>query len=194
MNLKKNARILVKNKRMRLTDYWRYLVVLILAGVISGCASTLPPPKWMFERDAINLHIKSHSELNLKNEIPHTLLICVYQLKDPIAFERLASDTAGLYKLLECELFDASVVTSNKLFVHPDQSKNLMFDRAEGVKHVAFVAGYYTIEKERIVRLFDVPVVIEKKGFLWGEKKQKPGNLKINLFLGPKQILAAKGN
>jgi len=184
----------MKNKNIWKLFDWRFLLFLLLVGSISACASTLAPPQWSFERDAIKLHIDVDDQLNLKNEIPHTLLLCVYQLQDPIAFDRLAADTAGLYKLLECELFDPSVATSKRLFVHPGQNQNHLFDRAAGVKHIAVVAGYYTIEKERIVRLFDIPVVIEKKGFLFGKKKKKPGIVEMHLTLGPKQILAAKGN
>jgi len=171
----------------------RFFILFLLTAAIGACASTLPPPQWEFERDAVKLHVKADPQLNLKNDVSHTLLLCVYQLRDPIAFDRLASDTAGLYKLLECDLFDASVATSNRLFVHPGETHNYVFDRAAGVKHIAVVAGYYTIQKERIVRLFDIPVVIEKMGLLWGKKKQKPGGMEIQLTLGPKQILAAKG-
>ena len=179
---------------MSLKPAWRFLFALLLITGICACASTLPPPQWGFERDAIRLHINADAQLNLRNEVPHTLLLCIYQLRDPIAFDRLAADTAGLYKLLECELFDGSVATSNRLIIHPGQDQNHLFDRAAGVKHVAVVAGYYTIEKHRIVRLFDIPVVIEKMGLLFGKKKQKPGIMEIQLTLGPKQILAAKGN
>ena len=184
----------MKNKIIWKLFDWRFLLFLVLVGSISACASTLAPPQWSFERDAIRLHINADAQLNLRNEVPHTLLLCIYQLRDPIAFDRLAADTAGLYKLLKCELFDGSVATSNRLFIHPGQDQNHLFDRAAGVKHIAVVAGYYTIEKERMVRLFDIPVVIEKKGFLFGKKKQKPGIVEMHLTLGPKQILAAKGN
>ena len=194
MNSKKNVRTLLKIRHMPPAIDWRLLFTLILFAGICACASTLPPPQWVFERDAIRLHLNADAQLNLRNEVPHTLLLCVYQLRDPIAFDRLAADTAGLYKLLECELFDGSVATSNRLIINPGQDQNQLFDRAAGVKYVAIVAGYYTIEKNRIVRLFDIPVVIEKTGLLFGKKKQKPGIIDIHLTLGPKQILAAKGN
>ena len=194
MNSKKNVRTLLKIRHMQPAIDWRLLFTLILFAGICACASTLPPPQWVFERDAIRLHLNADAQLNLRNEVPHTLLLCVYQLRDPIAFDRLAADTAGLYKLLECELFDGSVATSNRLIINPGQDQNQLFDRAAGVKYVAIVAGYYTIEKNRIVRLFDIPVVIEKTGLLFGKKKQKPGIIDIHLTLGPKQILAAKGN
>jgi len=62
-------------------------------------------------------------------------------------------------------------------------------DRAEGARYVAVAAGYYLLEKERMVRLYEIPVVIEKKGFIKRSKTQKLGILEIDLRLGPEQIL-----
>jgi predicted component of type VI protein secretion system len=121
------------------------------------------------------------------------LLVCVYQLKDPNAFNQLAEDNDGLYKLLECELFDSSVATSKKLIARPGQDKNFVFDRAEGAKYVAVAAGYYVLHKDRMIRLFNIPVITEKKGFFRRKKIQKPGPLNIELTLGPRQILTVEG-
>jgi len=41
--------------------------------------------------------------------------------------------------------------------------------------------------------LFDIPVVIEKKGFFGRKKIKKPGPLNIELTLGPRQILTVEG-
>lgn len=194
MNLKKNVRTLLKNKGVEMKFYHRCLLLSLLSLVISGCASSPSPPKWIFQREAIDVHITADPQLNLKDGTPHTLLLCVYQLQNPVPFDRLAADTAGLYRLLECELFDASVATSSRMFVHPGEDQHRVFDRAEGARHVAVVAGYYTIEQERIVKLFDIPVDIERSGFLWRKKEKKPQRTEIQIILGPKQILSAKGN
>ncbi|GAJ08275.1 unnamed protein product, partial [marine sediment metagenome] len=49
--------------------------------------------------------------------------------------------------------------------------------------------GYYLLEKKRMVRLYEIPVVIEKKGIIKRSKIQKLGILEIDLRLGPEQIL-----
>jgi type VI secretion system VasD/TssJ family lipoprotein len=169
------------------------LFFLLLTGLLAACASTIQPPQWVFERDAIRLEIQADPQLNIKNGVAHTLLLCVYQLQEPTAFERLAADPAGLHELLECGLFDPSATTSKRLFIHPGEATEVMLDRASGTRHLAVVAGYYTIERERIARLLDVPVVVEKKGLLGGSKRQKAGRLAVELYLGPKQILSAEG-
>ena len=168
-------------------------LVMIISMVYSCASQPLPPPQWQYEKEAIKLHIKADAKLNLEEGTPHTLLVCVYQLKDPNAFNQLAGDDNGIYKLLECELFDTAVATSKRLFIRPGQDMNFVDDRAEGAKYVAIVAGYYILHKDRMIRLFDIPVVTEKKGFFRRKKIQKPGPLNIELTLGPQQILSVEG-
>ncbi len=184
----------MRNRGLKALFSRRFLMMCVILCFLFSCASTPPPPNWVFQREAIALHLKSDPQLNLKDGAPHTLLVCVYQLQNPIPFDRLASDTAGLYRLLECELFDPSVATSNRLFVHPGQDQHRAFDRAEGARHIAIVAGYYTIEKERIVKLIDIPVAIRRSGFLWLKKRQEPQPVEIEIVLGQKQISSVKGN
>lgn len=191
MNSRKNAGNSWRIRSAAPGRYWPYLLVFLFAGALLGaCATQVLPPAWPFQREAIDLQIKADPELNRRDGDPHTVLVCIYQLKNPIAFDRLAADTAGLYTLLECESFDASVATSQRLFVAPGQKLQRTFDRAEGVRHVALVAGYYTIEKDRIARVQDVPVEIRESGFFSRKSRQHPRDLEMEVILGPKQILS----
>ena len=165
------------------------LSCLFLVLLIWSCAGKqLPPPELEYEEAAIKIHVNSDPQLNLSDGKPHTLLVCVYQLKDPNTFNQLAGDQEGLYRLLECGLFDASVAGAKKLIVQPGQDITFNLDRAEGAKYVAVAAGYYLIERERIVRLYEIPAVIEKKGIIRRTKKKKLETLDIDLRLGPQQI------
>ena len=168
----------------------RTIAMLCIISILAvACASQpLPPPKWSYEKDAIEIHLQADPKLNFDDGVAHTLLVCLYQLKDPNAFNQLSDDTDGIYKLLECGLFDAGVATSKRLIVHPGKDVTVTLDRAEGAKYVAAVAGYYVLQKDRMIRMFDIPVVIEKKGFIKTTKISKPGILKIELELGPSQI------
>ena len=168
----------------------RTIAMLCIISILAvACASQpLPPTKWSYEKDAIEIHLQADPKLNFDDGVAHTLLVCLYQLKDPNAFNQLSDDTDGIYKLLECGLFDAGVATSKRLIVHPGKDVTVTLDRAEGAKYVAAVAGYYVLQKDRMIRMFDIPVVIEKKGFIKTTKISKPGILKIELELGPSQI------
>jgi type VI secretion system VasD/TssJ family lipoprotein len=198
----------------------KILVTLFLCGVVLlnySCASkkaptppvfkpysetVAPPPPppvivmptaWSFGKDAIQLHMKSDPRLNLYDGVPHTLLLCIYQMADPNAFNQLREEKDGLPKLLECTRFDSSVASSRRHIMQPAKELTLSYDRAEGAKYVGIVGGYYQLEKENSVRLFQIPVTEE---FL-DEKKQtktmKPDNLNIRLYLGPQLIQEIKG-
>lgn len=167
--------------------------VVIALFLVSCAAKVLPPPQWAYEKDAIKLRVKADPMLNLDDGKAHTLYACIYQLKDPNGFNQLSGDESGLYKLLDCKLFDQGVAVSKRLIVHPGEDTTLVLDRAENAKYLAVVAGYYDIVKERITRLIEIPVVIEEKGFFSKEKKKKPGLLDVTLFLGPQQIDKIEG-
>lgn len=170
------------------------VLTVLLALMLCSCASSpLPPPDWEYAKGAINLQLKSDAELNFREGTAHTLVVCVYQLKDPNAFNQLAGYTDGLYKLLECSLFDDSVAVSKRIIVYPGQDVTLQLDRAEGAKYVAIVAGYYLIQKERIVRLYKVPIIQKRKSMTSLAKITEPGPLSINLVLGSQQIQTAQG-
>ena len=170
-------------------NFFRPVCLLLFIFLICSCASQpLPPPEWRYEKDAIQIHVKAHPQLNFTEGMPHTLAICLYQLRDPNVFNQLAGDTDGIYKLLGCSLFDASVTSSERLIINPGQDSTFLLDRLEGSKYVGILAGYYLIQRERILRLLEIPIIIEKKGWIKRTKISKPGPFNIELVLGPRQI------
>lgn len=166
------------------------VICLTLCAFLFSCAGAPKEPvKWGYEKDAIVIHAKADKMLNYKDKKAHALVICVYQLTTPNAFNRLADSRQGLYELLECSVFDpASVAGSKQIVVNPGKDVNVKLDRAEGARYVALVAGYYaTIEKSKIVRIYQIPEVAERKGVTM-TKTVRPGILDIDIILGSKQI------
>lgn len=162
--------------------------------VLFSCAAkVLPPPQWSYEKDAIKLGIIADPLLNLDDGKAHTLHVCVYQLKDPNGFNQLANDPDGLYKLLDCGVFDQSVAASKRLIVNPGEKTTLVLDRAENAKYLAIVAGYYGLLKDRITRLVEIPVIISEEGVFAKKRKNIPGRLDVSVFLGPQQIDKIEG-
>jgi type VI secretion system VasD/TssJ family lipoprotein len=169
--------------------HFEVLCPLLLMFLVYSCVSRpIAPAEWRYEKEAIHVSLSADPLLNLYDGAPHTLHICVHQLKDPNAFLQLADDEEGLYSLLECSRFDASVISHKSLSIQPGQDATFVLDRAQGAKYVTVVAGYYWLQKEGMMRLFDVPVIIEKKGLIRRTKTAKPGPLNIELTLGPQQI------
>jgi len=166
-----------------------YLFLTAFLILICSCASQpLPPAQSEPAPKAIRLQLTSDPQLNYYNNLPHSLLVCVYQLSNLNELNQLADDTEGIYKLRECTLFDSSVTQAKRLIVHPKQDLNLELDRAQGTKYVAIVAGYQLLEKERVLRMYEVPEIVEKKGWIRRTKTLKLGPLDISLRLGPQQI------
>lgn len=169
------------------------LGLLIMLALVWSCATTPaktggePAAQWEYEKDAISLQLKVDKQLNFKDRKPHSLALCVYQLKSPNAFNQLAGDRNGIYQLLQCQIFDPSVAVSKQIFVTPGKDVDTKLDRAEGATYVAVVAGYYGIDKDKIVRLYKIPEITERKGVML-TKVTKPGKLEIRLILGAVQL------
>jgi type VI secretion system VasD/TssJ family lipoprotein len=120
-------------------------VLLILGGCSSSSAlkDTLPriPPDYSYRKQAIDLHLKADPQLNLFHRTPHTLLLCIYHLRDPNPSNRLRDEHDGLQRLLDCGRFGPSVVYSRRLVIQPGQELRESLDRPEGTRQVAVAAG-----------------------------------------------------
>ena len=166
-----------------------FLALLALLLLISSCSTKVVElEKWPFEARGIKIAYKADTNLNLYEDKSHTLFVCVYQMKDPNAFNELRLDRTGLMKLLECKRFDQGVSNSESLIVHPGDENTVVFDRAEDARFVGIVAGYYTLWPNNVTRLLLVPVKIEKSGWLVVKKTAVPGQLSIKLFFGPEEV------
>lgn len=167
-------------RQCKLIVIWLGLVFL----VCSCATKPLPEPVVEYAKNAVIIYVKADPQLNLYAGTPHTLFVCIYQLKDPNALNQLAGDQDGLGRLLECSLFDASVTAAKKLIIQPGQHETFVLDRAEGTRYVAVVAGYSRIERDRILRMYDIPV----KGLIRRLIGSQFDILGFELKLGPQQI------
>jgi type VI secretion system VasD/TssJ family lipoprotein len=154
---------------------------------MSSCATPPPPvPVYSFAKDAIKLRVKSDRQLNINENSPHTLVLCVYQVRDKSMFDQLSSNEDGIFQLLDCEPFHDSVTATKRLIIQPNQDLTFVMDRMEKTKNLGIAAGYFKLEKNRITRIFDIPVSIVSKS----EARVDPLNLSINL--GAQQIVGAE--
>jgi len=166
-----------------------WLALLVLGGCSSPSAlkDTLPrtPPDWTYRKQAIDLHLKADPQLNLFHQTPHTLLLCIYHLRDPNPFNQLRDEQDGLQRLLDCGRFDPSVVYSRRVVIQPGQELRESLDRPEGARQIAIAAGYFAMRKEAVTRSFPVPLAEERRG---EAVAQIPQQLKIELYLGPREL------
>lgn len=168
-------------------------MMYILAAVaclvlLASCSAKKPPPpkpQWLYESDAISLRFRADQVLNMFEGSPHTLMVCVYQLRDDNMLNQLATSEDGIYQLLDCEQFDSSIGGAKRLIIHPDQDLTFVMDRLAGTRKVAFVAGYSQLTKERIIRIVDIPVYVSED-----QKTATARKLKLVVNLGSEQIAA----
>lgn len=159
---------------------------LLLASCAGGSSSGRGGASggYEYEKDAISLHLKGDPNLNLFEKRPHTLLVCVYQLRDPNALNQVLQDAEDVSKLLECGRFDPSIVSTKKFILQPGKEITEALDRAEGARYIGIVAGYYNLDKQRASRILPIPA-----GGLFGKKAEK---MALDVFLGPDEILGVK--
>jgi type VI secretion system VasD/TssJ family lipoprotein len=137
-----------------------------------------------YEKDAISLNLKGDPQLNLFDKQPHTLLVCVYQLRDPNALNQVLQDAEDVSKLLECVRFDPSILNAKKYILQPGKEITGALDRAEGARYVGIVAGYFNSDKQRASRIIPVPVA--------GMFGKKAARMNLEVFLGPDEIQGVK--
>lgn len=162
-------------------------IICLTLFLLSSCATTSPPPApdYRFAKDAIKIRIQSDPQLNMKDKRPHTLLVCVYQVKDKSIFDQFSSSEDGIYRLLDCEPFNDTVTATKRLIIQPSQDMTLVMDRMDKTKSLGIAAGYFKLDKNKMTRLFDIPVSTAGGS----EARVEPMNLSITF--GAQQIVGA---
>lgn len=165
--------------------YYKYLIPLcvVFFVLIAGCGgkqkpvnpTTVTTPasspdqiKWTYQINAISFKLGVDKELNEFDGVPHSLLLCVYQLSELNKFNELAGNPAGLTKLYNCTSFDPTVTQVKREFVQPGKNATLTLDRAEGTKFVGVAAGYYNLEGDGATRTWQIPMDVTETGMLFG--------------------------
>lgn len=158
----------------------------------AGCAGQPPlPPGYDFGKNALVIHVKTAKEILPSRGSEALLSLCVHQLNETGAFERYADEPLGLETLKECVLMPPGGVCVKELGIRPGQDYTFVLDRAEGSRFVGLVAGYAGLGESATVRLFEIPVIEIKKGWMLRRSLQET-DLVIRLTLGPAGIESAE--
>ena len=187
---------------------WLAVTVAVLCAALAvspGCSSkakvvapdlpvTAEPgaPQWIFGSNGIKLRFEANGMLNTYEGKAHTLSVCVYQFTDPNTFNDLRKTEDGLVKLLKCENFGGGVAGVHRVILRPGELRNVVMDRGEGVKFVGVVAGYYDLKPEGASLLYEIPIIVYKKGFIFKDKYQIPGEIDQTINVGSTAISEVK--
>lgn len=140
-----------------------------------------------YKKEGVRIDFTASSNLNTYNNLPHTLVVVVYQLSDPNAFNQLLEDGEGLGKLLEGGAFDSSALARKKLVIQPSENNTTYMDRADGVRYLGIISGYFTEDRRSLSKL--IPVLArERDNFFWRKRDSDPADTIVQLALGKNGI------
>lgn len=119
---------------------------------------------WDYDPQALVFRFQSPPQLNLYRGKPHTLYLKVFQLSDLKVFKDIASTPAGVRELLTSnkEAIDSSILSENELDIPPNDYHVLAIDRFKETRFVAIVAGYFQLNSENSVKIFEIPSVANR--------------------------------
>lgn len=138
--------------------------VLLLS--LAGCAQKpVGPPPADYAQDALRLHFDASPDLNAFSGRAHALVMCVYQLSNPQAFEDKLQEPSGPNRLLACGRFDPSVTARKRVIVQPGTTKDVVLDRVQGTRYVGIIAGYYQRRNNDYYKVVAIPVKMKSAGF-----------------------------
>lgn len=166
-------------------SFMTIIMIAILGSAACSCSSrsrNVDTAGWGYEKEAVRVQLKGDPLLNLYQGRPHTLVVCVYNLKELNGFNTLADSKGGLPALLECNRFDPGVAYAKRLIVQPGMDTREALDRSEGTRYVGLVAGYYSLHKATSIRVFQIPTSVFNN----------PKKLDITLHMGPEGIREVK--
>jgi type VI secretion system VasD/TssJ family lipoprotein len=177
------------------------LVSSVLFG-LAGCSSTptelvVAEDEWAYEIGAINMLIRSATDVNTVNGRPHSIVIGIFQMDNPNTFISLAVNQEvpdGAFELLKKGRVDDSIVSFQLIPMQPGEQKNISISRAQKAKYIGVIAGYYKLNSKTDVKIFEIPVQAVKRGsiektlskikLIRDEGKALPGKLNILVDLG----------
>ena len=142
----------------------RLTLLIVPAFLLCSCSmfssgskdSKSTPPPQEYKKGGITFDITADLQLNRYKNTPHALQLCLYQLKDPNAFNQLADDPNSLAKLMECGKFDSSISYAKRIVVQPGQKMSEQLDMAEGTRFIGIATGYYSSGNEKKTHLAPV--------------------------------------
>lgn len=145
---------------------------------------------------ALTVNYQASERLNCVDGDAKALTLVVYHLSDRAALDQLSRHEDGMRFLLLGLRFDAAVKSVRKYHVQPGSSGELLFDRPQGGRYVAIVAGYNNLETDRalFVAEYGLGQYKHKERIIIGVNVTRhffqPLPLRINMRLGSEEMSA----
>lgn len=178
----------------------QYIIGLFSLLLLSGCASKtileVAPEDWTYQERAVHIHAAAPADLNAISGRPHSLVLGVFQLSDPNTFRGLSETKEGAVTLLNEGRIDDTIAQFSRTIIHPGEEKTSVLSRAQGAQYIGLISGYFGLNTELDVKIYDIPVKPAKRGFvdivlsgmglIADEAKAVPDDMYIDVSLGRK--------
>ncbi len=151
----------------------------------------LNAPSTGFARDGVDILVQAAPGLNPADGHPHTVVVGVLQAEQADALQGLAARPDRLQAALAEGATPAGVLLLSRFVVQPGQTCRQRLDRVQGARAVALAVGYAQREPAPPLRVWDIPLELESKGWVLRSYTARTGPLHLQLVLGADDIVQA---
>lgn len=151
----------------------------------------LAAPATAFAQDAIEIRVRADAGLNPADGQAHTVVVAVLQAEQADVLRELATQAHRVEAALADGRAPAGVLQLTRFVVQPAQSCVLRLDRVQKARAVGLAVGYAQSGDNPPLRVFDIPLKVESTGWLSRNYTASTEPLRVQLELGPHDILNA---
>ncbi len=177
-----------------------YILLMLLMPFLASCsldgekrrAATENVPA-SYAEGAVNIQLTAEPGLNTWKEMPNSLAVIVVQGANKLQLENVLNNPSELRALFNGAAMPDSILKVDRYMLMPGQQHSLHIDRAENVRQVAVVAGYYPFPESQHIARFAIPVAVSKKHWWSGQVDAQLAPLQVALTLGNSSIVRITG-
>lgn len=131
---------------------------------LTACSGSTPPPEpiWAMAEKGIELTFHADPSVNFYDGQPHTIAVCVFQLDDSNAYQKMLTYPSGVQKLLSGGTDLPANLAVDRFYLEPGATRQKVYDRAAGAKWVVIVAGYFSAPPEKAAVTKKIDFVVER--------------------------------
>lgn len=146
-----------------------------------------------YAEGAVNIQLTAEPGLNALKEMPNSLAVIVVQGANKLQLENVLNNQSELRALFNGAAMPDSILKVDRYMLMPGQQHTLHIDRAENVRQVAVVAGYYPFPDSKHIARFAIPVTVTKKHWWSAQVDAQLAPLQVALTLGNSSIVRISG-
>lgn len=146
-----------------------------------------------YAEGAVNIQLTAEPGLNSWKEMSNSVQVLVIQGGNKSQLEEVLKNKSELHALFNGASANDKVLKVDRYMLMPGQQHTLHIDRAENVRQVAVVAGYYPSPGEGHITRFAVPETAHKKNWWSSEWDAQLAPLQVSLTLGKSRIVSISG-